>query len=60
MDDACVGILRPDSKMSVCPPQREDAKRGRLMWFFQHEEAIRCVATGLMVLNISLLDQEQT
>ena len=30
------------------------------MWWFQDEEAVRCVATGLRVLNISLLDQEQT
>ena len=30
------------------------------MWWFQDEEAMRCVATGLRVLNISLLDREQT
>ena len=34
--------------------------RGRLMWWFQDEEDVRCVATGFRVLNISLLDREQT
>ena len=30
------------------------------MWWFQDEEAVRCVAPGLRVLSISLLDLEQT
>ena len=30
------------------------------MCWFQDEEAMRCVATGLRVLNISFLDRDQT
>ena len=48
-DDGCVGILRHDSKVNMCPPLKED-----------DEEAVRrCVATGFRILDVSLLDREQ-